>query len=70
MGVQREGEGGKEKEGNRGDSPAPCNDFGLSDGLGGELGVEVVHEYLELLRRGSILLNHALEQEFKGAPGG
>ena len=59
-------EGGKQ----RGGSPAPCNDFGLSDGLRRELGVEVIHECLEFLRRGSILLNHALEQKFKGARGG
>ena len=71
MGVAERGGGGEREGGKqRGDSPAPCNDFGLSDGLRGELGVEVVHECLELLRRGSILLNHALEQEFKGARGG
>ena len=69
-GRERGGGGGREGGKQRGDSPAPCNDFGLSDGLRGELGVEVVHECLELLRRGSILLNHALEQEFKGARGG
>ena len=69
-GRERGGGGGREGGKQRGDSPAPCNDFGLSDGLRGELGVEVVHECLELLTRGSILLNHALEQEFKGARGG
>jgi len=61
-----EGEGGKQTGG----SPAPCNDFGFGDGLGSELSLEVIHECLELLRRGSILLNHALEQKFKGARGG
>ena len=67
-----EGEGGGRERGGKqtGGSPAPCNDFGFGDGLGSELSLEVIHECLELLRRGSILLNHALQQKCKGARGG
>ena len=70
-GVERGEAGGQKEKGGkqRGGSPAPCNDFGLSDGLRSELNVEVIHECLELPRRGCVLLHHALEQESKGARG-